>query len=166
LALIIGIFPPHEEPFPSLDGRWSPRSSSHYTYSDFTGSAVFNFTAPQGSWTNIYAKPFACALPISIDWEAHVPEGTTVKLRIRAVDSTGKPVGDWIPDMDAYGQEYFDYPKCTAIHHVDLSQEVATFNLGHNFDLDLLMNTKDAKVRPIEYSITINWENSGTCGLL
>lgn len=138
---------------------------SHYTYSDFTGSAAFNFTAPQGSWTNTYNKPFPCALPISIDWEAYVPEGTTVKLRIRAVDNAGKPVGGWIPNMASYGKDYFEYPKGAATNHVDLSAEVATFNRGHNFDLDLLMTTNETKVRPIVHSITINWEDSGTCGL-
>lgn len=139
---------------------------SHYTYSDFTGSAAFNFTAPQGSWTNAYAKPFACALPLSIDWEAYAPPGTAVKLRIRAVDKLGTPVGDWIPNMADYGKEYFEYPQGAANNHVDLSGEVTNFNKGHNFDLDLLMTTQNDKVRPIVHSITINWENSGTCGLI
>ena len=138
----------------------------HYTYSDFTGSAAFNFTAPRGSWTNAYTKPFACALPVSIDWEAYVPQGTAVKLRIRAVDSNGTPMGDWIPNQADYGMTYFSYPKGAASDHIDLSGELTTFNNGAKFDLDLLMITNDKKVRPIVHSITIGWDNSGDCGVL
>lgn len=139
---------------------------SHYTYSDFTGSAAFNFTAPRGSWTNAYTKPFECAIPISIDWEAYVPEGTAVKLRIRAVGSDGKPIGNWIPNMANYGMVYFEYPGGATSNHVDLSSETMTFNDGTKFDLDLLMITDDKDVRPIVHSITINWENSGSCGVI
>lgn len=138
----------------------------HYTYSDFTGSAVFNFTAPRGSWNNTYKKPFSCALPISIDWEAYVPPGTAVKLRIRAVDSQGQPVGDWIPNTTSDGIEYFEYPGGAASNHVDLSGVGATFNKGTNFDMDLLMTTSDRRVRPIVHSITVNWENGGACGII
>jgi streptogramin lyase len=73
-----------------------------YTYSDFTGFGLRNFTAPQGTYTFTVE---GCALGAPADWNtvtwsATTPPGTSVVVSVRAGDDlptlpTEPSFGDW-----------------------------------------------------------------------
>ncbi len=66
-----------------------PVGNGPYTYSDFTGFALRNFTAPRGTYQQLFE---GCGLPTTtrwkqISWEATVPPGTQVKIYVTAADT-------------------------------------------------------------------------------
>ena len=66
-----------------------PTGLGTYTYSDFTGFALRNFTAPLGTYWQIFE---GCPLPIEtqwkqVTWEATVPDGTAVTIYVKAADT-------------------------------------------------------------------------------
>ena len=74
----------------TIDVGYSP-----YTYSDFTGYGLQNFTRPQGRYLYQVAP---CkgkkATWGSVAWKATTPTGTAVQVRLRSGDS-GAPLGSW-----------------------------------------------------------------------
>ena len=61
-----------------------------YTYSDFTGFGLRNFTRPQGTYTYLVE---GCAAPEDtrwdrIEWSSTEPSGTAINVRVRTADDT------------------------------------------------------------------------------
>jgi hypothetical protein len=131
-------------------------SSGHYTYSDFTGSALFNFTAPRGTWRVIFDTQFDQAQVDSILWEAFLPVDTTVGARIRALDGNASPIGDWLPTPTLIAQ-YFDYPQGAMSDSIDLNQMGGPL-IGNQFEVEIRMTTTDRDVRPILHSLELGWQ--------
>ena len=134
----------------------------HYTYSDFTGSTAFNFTAPRGFWDHITKLPFLCALAQGLAMEAFVPDKTSIGVRIRSTDETGNPISDWIPNTALNGTEYFEYPAGAANHRVDLTPFAQDLK-GENFELDVRLTTSDREIRPILHGVAIEWGLDKAC---
>ena len=70
-------------------GQWQahPTGRGPYTYSDFTGYALRNFTAPQGTYRRIFT---ACpqrdsSIWTEVSWDSFEPPGTGVEVRIKSV---------------------------------------------------------------------------------
>ena len=73
-----------------------------YTYSDFTGFGLKNFTNPHGSYTWIQGPCPGGKAPkwLKVLWDANVPTGTALTLRVRGADTlanlTSAPwIGPW-----------------------------------------------------------------------
>jgi len=60
---------------------------SYYTYSDFTGYQLKNFTAPRGSYTQTLAGCERYSSWKSISWEASVPANTRLEVYVRVANS-------------------------------------------------------------------------------
>jgi hypothetical protein len=79
-----------------------------YTYSDFTGYALRNFTLPKGAYSYIQPGCLISGLPdgetrwISVGWDADVPPNTTLTLRVRSGSTPvpGNTWGPWTPDFN------------------------------------------------------------------
>lgn len=66
-----------------------PTGEGTYTYSDFTGFALRNFTAPSGTYRQVFQ---GCGSAngtrwSKLTWDAAVPDGTAVKFFVRAADT-------------------------------------------------------------------------------
>lgn len=65
-----------------------PAGSNLYTYSDFTGYQLRNFTAPQGTYRHLVAT--SCTTPTLWDqivWDATVPPGAQLQVYIKVADT-------------------------------------------------------------------------------
>jgi hypothetical protein len=80
-----------------------PVGTNPYTYSDFTGYGLRNFTRPHGTWRILLD---GCTggdqetTWLSVTWNATTPAGTAVKLRARTGMDPGA-MGDWYGQWDA-----------------------------------------------------------------
>ena len=136
-----------------------PGAGGHYTYSDFTGSSVFSITSPRGLWRYVFDTKFADAQTYTIDVEAHVPAGTTLGLRVRPLNSTGTPIGagEWTPAVSG-GPEYLDYPNGATRHVFEIAAAAGGAPLvGTQFEIEILVTTTDAALRPILYDLDLGW---------
>ena len=100
---------------------------------------------------------------MGIDWEAYAPPGTSIGIRIRAIDGTGNPTGDWIPNTDTDGKAYFDYPGGNLQDSIDLSAYSDKLQTGH-VQIEVLLTTNDRKIKPILHSVDISWDYDVSCG--
>ena len=58
-----------------------------YSYSDFTGFGLRNFTNPQGSWEMVMMGcPTGQATWINVTWSSTEPPGTAIELRVQTGD--------------------------------------------------------------------------------
>ncbi len=78
-----------------------PVGANPYTYSDFTGYGLRNFTRPRGTYS--YVMP-GCEEGrdthwLRVEWNATTPPGTSVLLRVRTGDSPDN-LGNWFGDWD------------------------------------------------------------------
>ncbi len=66
-----------------------PIGDGPYTYSDFTGYTLQNFTAPQGNYRRVFNGCPTSEKSIweRIQWEADTPVGTTVSVRVKAANT-------------------------------------------------------------------------------
>ncbi|HWE26409.1 MAG TPA: hypothetical protein VHB97_00325, partial [Polyangia bacterium] len=68
-------------------GGVAHRAPYPYTYSDFTGFGLRNFTNPHGSYTYIWT---GCGMGktkwISVNWDAATPPGTAISMKARSTD--------------------------------------------------------------------------------
>ena len=124
--------------------------TSHYTYSDFTGSTALSFTAPSGLWRYQLDTTFANAIADAIIVEAHVPAETTLEVRIRAIDDPANP-GDWIPAVG-----FLEYPTDATSHTFDLTS-VGGPIVARAFELEIKMATSNPDTRPILYNVDLSW---------
>jgi len=60
---------------------------SYYTYSDFTGYQLRNFTAPRGIYRRIIEGCSLYSSWKSLSWEAEVPEGTRLSFYVRVANT-------------------------------------------------------------------------------
>jgi hypothetical protein len=79
-----------------------PVGQNPYTYSDFTGYGLRNFTRPRGTWRMLIE---GCGDDkettwLSVTWDATTPGGTAVKLRARSGPTAGA-LGDWFGYWEA-----------------------------------------------------------------
>ena len=134
-----------------------PGAGGHYTYSDFSGSSLFNFTAPRGIWRTIFDTQFSNSIVSTVEIEAHVPTETTLGMRVRVLDANGNPVGDWIPVQGAMGATYAEYPVGAQSHTFDLST-IGGPLVGSRFEVEVRFTTTDRDIRPIVYDLSIGWQ--------
>ncbi len=136
---------------------------SHYTYSDFTGSTAFNFTAPRGVWSYSFGKPSNCSIPSSIFVKASVPDKTYVGVRIRSLDKDDAPISGWVPEI-VTTEKYFDIPKGLAETEIDLTDYRDYFLTAAKFEIEVLMTTTDKSILPILNYANVMWEyDSDAC---
>ena len=128
---------------------------SHYTYSDFTGSTALSFTAPNSIWRYTFDSSYGNAQVDLIEWEAHVPEGTSAGIRIQALDEEGSPVSEWAPAPVGPTPDYAEYPTGADSHVFDLS---AIDLVGREFVIEVRMETSDPDVQPIVHAVRLLWQ--------
>jgi hypothetical protein len=138
-------------------GSFPVGTGGHYGYSDFSGSLLFSFTAPRGSWTYRFDTQFAGAQVTSLEWEAFEPAGTSLGARVRVVDpQSGAPLSEWRPAPGAGNQpSYFDYPAGQPRDVVNFAAGGPL--VGASFEVEILMTTNDKNVRPILHDIRLGW---------
>ncbi|MFO7735114.1 MAG: hypothetical protein R6W70_02740 [bacterium] len=136
---------------------------SHYTYSDFTGSTAFNFTAPRGEWQNIFEQPKGgCFIPERLDVSAYVPSEAYAGARIRALKDDETPQSEWIPEIDTE-EKYFDIPKGIGETHFELTDYKNSL-IAPKFEIQVLMTTTNKEKRPILNMVNILWKyDSDAC---
>ena len=136
---------------------------SHYTYSDFTGSTAFNFTAPRGVWSYIFGKPSACSIPSSIFVKANVPDKTYIGVRIRSLDKNDGVISGWAPEI-VTSEKYFVIPKGLGETEIDLKDFREYFLTAEKFEIEILMTTTDKSILPILNYANVMWEyDSDAC---
>jgi hypothetical protein len=127
-------------------------TGGHYTYSDFTGSTAFSFTAPRGFWRYFYDTGFPNAQLDGIRVEAHVPAETGIGIRVRALDTNNNPLSSWLP-----ADGYFDYPVGAANYFVDLAAGGGPLT-GATFEVEVRMTSTDPNLRPFLYELDLEWQ--------
>ncbi len=130
---------------------------THYTYSDFTGSTAFNFTAPRGIWKHTFNKASECSIPSRIDVTAYVPEKTYMGVRIRPIDNDDQPIEGWLPEIDT-GENYFNIPVGIGETLIELEDHRDHFIPAQKFEVEVLMSTTDKNIRPILNALNIMWK--------
>ena len=130
---------------------------THYTYSDFTGSTAFNFTAPRGIWRHIFDKASDCSIPSRIDVTAYVPEKTYMGVRIRPLDLDSNPIDGWLPEIEN-GDDYFDVPQGMGETLIELDDYRSYFLTAQKFEVEVFMSTTDKNIRPILNALNIMWK--------
>lgn len=136
---------------------------SHYTYSDFTGSTAFNFTAPRGTWDYKFGRPTSCSIPSAIFVQAYVPEKTFIGLRMRTLDNSEAPVSNWLPE-DVTAEKYFVIPAGLGETEIDLADYESYFTITKKYEIEVLMTTSDKSILPILNNVNVLWEyNSSAC---
>ena len=58
-----------------------------YTYSDFTGYQLRNYTAPKGSYTRVFEGCAGVTNWKTLEWSATVPDKTKLQVYIRTADT-------------------------------------------------------------------------------
>jgi streptogramin lyase len=142
----------------SVVGSFDVGSGGHYGYSDFSGSLLFSFTAPRGTWSYRFDTQFANAQVSSLEWSATVYPDTAIGARVRVVDpTTGAPLSEWRPAPGAGNQpNYFDYPAGQAMSSINLAA-MGGVMVGQAFQVEILMTTTDRDVRPFLHDIRLGW---------
>lgn len=136
---------------------------SHYTYSDFTGSTAFNFTAPRGVWSYIFGRPSNCSIPVSIFVKASVPDKTYVGVRLRSLNKDDEPITGWIPEI-VTTEKYFDIPKGLGETEINLRDFREHFLMAPKYEIEILMTTTDKDILPILNYANVMWEyDSNAC---
>lgn len=137
----------------------------HYTYSDFTGSTVANFTAPRGTWNLTADLDVECYIPTRIEAIGYVPPNGYMGLRIQTLDNSGVALSGWLPEV-VTGQKYFDFVQGVGETVIDLSPYREYFLEGDKFQVEVLVSTGDKNQRPILNAINIIWAYDEICSNL
>lgn len=132
--------------------------AAHYTYSDFTGAAAFNFTAPRGMYRMIFDTSFNNVRLDGMYLEAYVPALTSLGIRVRALDNAANPVSDWRPANANGVPQYFQYPVGSANVLVDLMNNGGSLLGGSQFEVEVQMSTSDRDIRPILHQLRMDWQ--------
>jgi streptogramin lyase len=104
-----------------------PTGDGPYSYSDFTGFALRNFTAPNGEWRKVFECGTEGCSFNWIDWDAIVPDGTDFLVQYR----TSLDGVTWSPISDAYDLEPSNVPIVTpAPRYVELILTLASNDEG------------------------------------
>lgn len=131
---------------------------THYTYSDFTGSVFFSFTAPSGKWRKVYN--LGTSRVDSFTVEAHVPQAANLGVRYRMLSANDTPVTDWIPAEANGSATYNDYPVGASSHTFPIPQPNDKPFSGYKLEVEARLSSGDKNVRPVLYSVSFNGERS------
>jgi hypothetical protein len=132
----------------SGDVECYPTGKGTYTYSDFTGFALRNFTAPRGTYKQVFE---GCALPTDtrwkqVSWEASVPAGTYVKIYVRAAGSI-----DALQTATRYGP--FEESPADLIAAGEIT--------GHYLLVEVSLSTDIEGLTPIFKGLGVQWVCAG-----
>jgi len=121
-----------------------PTGDGTYTYSDFTGFALRNFTAPRGTYTQVFE---GCRLPTEtrwkqVSWEASTPVGTHVRVFVKAADTI-----DGLQGATRYGP-FEDSPT-------DLLSEGEI--VGHYLYVEVVLSTDIEDMTPVFKGLGVQW---------
>jgi hypothetical protein len=122
-----------------------------YTYSDFTGYGLANFTRPRGTYR--YLLP-GCDLPrettwLRVEWTSTEPPGTNVRLRVRTGDD-GNSLGQWYGSWGASPADLTQPPP----QQVDALAPNPAPYLQVEFEL----STSDFDTTPVLHDFMVVWE--------
>jgi streptogramin lyase len=119
-----------------------PTGHGTYTYSDFTGFALRNFTAPRGTYKQIFQGCRQGATRWKqVAWEASTPAGTRIVVHLRAADE--------IPAL-AGAQRHGPYKQSPA----DLLGEKI---FGYYLLVEVLLETDVENLSPILKALSVQW---------
>jgi sugar lactone lactonase YvrE len=121
-----------------------PVGTGPYTYSDFTGYTLRNFTAPQGTYRSLFR---GCpdkdrAMWRDISWEGDEPVGTDISVRVKSAFTL-----DELVTAPYYGP-YSDNPT-------DL--DAAQVPDGKFLEVEVTMTTDTPGVSPILWNLSVTW---------
>jgi hypothetical protein len=124
--------------------------SGPYTYSDFTGFGLRNFTAPRGGYKMIIE---GCE-KLDTDWmtlnaEATLPPDTRIEFRTKIADSRDE-LAD--PGLRAYG------PWIATADNTELPADLAELPGGRFMELELFLVSTDRDATPILRGIDVRFQ--------
>jgi streptogramin lyase len=118
-----------------------------YTYSDFTGYGLKNFTRPEGSYVYRFSPctPGVKALWKRLRWNATVPTNTSLMVRVRAGDSFDS-LGSWLGPLSTSPAELTALsPNPSSVLEIELTfktSEKEKSPVLHDFDLTYTCDPK------------------------
>jgi hypothetical protein len=115
-----------------------------YSYSDMTGHLLRTFTAPEGTWTQIFDSGYALAYWTEVRWRADVPAGTAVETTVRAADSRAALAGA---------------PPCGPFTTTPTDLRSACPALGRHryLQVDVRLSTTRSDARPVVHEVEASW---------
>ncbi|MFT6627820.1 MAG: DNA-binding beta-propeller fold protein YncE [Flavobacteriales bacterium] len=114
-----------------------------YSYSDMTGFQLRNFTAPTGFWRVTYDCERSDCVFDEVSWDAMLPEGTEVAVRVRSAPAAGDA-----PLWREWSERFLGSP-------VDLSTSVAP---GQLLEVEVRLATEDVDISPLVRSVSVAWQ--------
>ncbi len=126
-----------------------PVGANPYTYSDFTGYGLRNFTRPRGTYSLLLegcTGEGQSTRWLSVDWNATTPAGTAVQLRVRSGDD---PVG-----MGTWFGPWLTSPAVLDASPVGPVAPMPARFLHVEFEL----STTDQDHTPILHDFTVAWD--------
>ena len=126
-----------------------PVGLSPYTYSDFTGFGLRNFTNPSGTysyWMEGCPDPDA-AQWLRVEWSSTEPPGTAISVRVRAADT--------VPGLDT-AVEYGSWTSSPA--YLDLAPGPVVPNPSRYLQVIFDLTTLDPLTTPVLHDFNVVWE--------
>jgi hypothetical protein len=124
-----------------------------YTYSDFTGYARRNFTAPKGTWRRTFAVCDGAAATFTLlDWDAVTPSGTSVQVFVRVAASEAE-----LSTAERFGPFVQDVARTDAA--VDLVR--AAVPDAAFAQVEVVLRSDDRRATPQLHSIRLVWSCPG-----
>ena len=129
-----------------------PVGLNPYTYSDFTGYGLRNFTRPQGTYRVLLE---GCAAPLQtnwlrVEWNATEPPGTAIRLRVRSGDDP-QSMGGWFGYWDISPAQ-LDDPTIGPLWPLPADYLVVEFEL----------TSDDQLTTPILHDFNVVWDCEDT----
>jgi len=125
-----------------------PVGVAPYTYSDMTGYALNNFTAPQGHYSTTFGFDSYRSIWQSIDVVADTPPGTSLKLRFRvAMTKDALVTATWFGPYGPFPPEKFPY----TIANIDGLN-------GDYMQVEVTLISNDKKATPVVKSIKVSYK--------
>jgi streptogramin lyase len=115
-----------------------------YSYSDMTGHLLRTFTAPEGTWTQIFDSGYAGSYWTTLTWTADTPPDTRVEATVRVADSVAG-----LPGATPCG------PLTST--PVDLRATCPALGRARYLQVDLRLTTMRSGVRPIVHEVAASW---------
>ena len=121
-----------------------PTGSGPYTYSDFTGYTLRNFTAPQGTFRRVFA---GCpdqeqATWLTLEWEADTPVGTSVVGRVKSVFDL---------------EELATAPSYGPFDSTPADLRAVPVPPGKFLEVEMTLSTDTPGVTPVLWSVRATW---------
>jgi len=130
-------------------------TSTHYTYSDFTGSTAVLITSAGGKVKTFLNLPEIDFRPFRIGLEATIFDGSKIEFRVVEYDaSLGRDVGNWAP----IDRAYYEYPMGDNSFEVEVDDFNRVFNDKSEYYLEVKFTKSYALgPSPILHSIYVEW---------